>query len=468
MSFLQTSSTVTPNEAILIQQNNVLFQENFTRSQNEQILYTGWRKAEEEKNTLLQTISKLQSQMANMQKKHEEMEKRLPQKKDEENVEYHTDEEELARETEWIRVKNRERKRKRMDTSITPPKNKNENERNISDSQQIVSKKTKLPPPIVVDGIKNFHELHEQLNSIIEGFQIKIINNEVIKINVRDSDSYRLVIKILEEKNLQFHSYENKQDRPIKVIVNKLHHSFKPESIVKELKTRGFKILEATPKLKFKDKKPLDMFMLSFEKDEDINKIYSITDIMHIKVEILPLRKSKLIAQCKRCQAYGHTQRYCVRQPRCVRCPGKHITRECDKPKNVKPKCVHCGDEHPANYRGCFVAKEMQKIRDRQTKKTILPVQPQRAYRQSTNSRREINQKKENDFGTYSQALAGNNGNSKSQQQHHQQQQQQQAQSKFNTDEILQQILDKLTVMENRITDLEHRVRGAIPKQRNG
>ena len=39
----------TANEAILLHQNNVQFQENYKRSQNEQVLYNEWQKAIAEK-----------------------------------------------------------------------------------------------------------------------------------------------------------------------------------------------------------------------------------------------------------------------------------------------------------------------------------------------------------------------------------------------------------------------------------
>lgn len=91
---------------------------------------------------------------------------------------------------------------------------------------------------------------------------------------------------------------------------------------------------------------------------------------MGCKVEIHPLKTSKLIPQCKRCQAYGHTQKYCSKEPRCVKCTGKHLTKDCQKPAGEKPKCVHCGEGHPASYRGCTVAKELQNMKQKNTKKT--------------------------------------------------------------------------------------------------
>ena len=66
---------------------------------------------------------------------------------------------------------------------------------------------------------------------------------------------------------------------------------------------------------------------------------------------------SKLIPQCKKCQAFEHTQKFCAKELRCVKCAGKHLTRECHKAEYQNPKCVNCGEGNPANYRGCIVAK---------------------------------------------------------------------------------------------------------------
>lgn len=126
---------------------------------------------------------------------------------------------------------------------------------------------------------------------------------------------------------------------------------------------------------------------------------------MDIQVEMLPLRKSRLVPQCKRCQAYGHTQKYCAKQPRCVRCTGKHHTKDCNKSKNEQPKCVHCGEAHPANFKGCIVTKEMQKIKNKQIKKTNLPFQPQRNSQEVVNGRTDA--MKSNITKSYSQAVKG-------------------------------------------------------------
>nr|XP_022914621.1 alpha-tocopherol transfer protein-like [Onthophagus taurus] len=52
---------------------------------------------------------------------------------------------------------------------------------------------------------------------------------------------------------------------------------------------------------------------------------------------------------------------------RCVKCAGEHWTNKCTKAKEIPAKCFNCGENHPANYRGCIVIKELQAIRHKKT-----------------------------------------------------------------------------------------------------
>lgn len=108
---------------------------------------------------------------------------------------------------------------------------------------------------------------------MMKGFQTKIIHDNNIKINVEN-----------EVQCYSRYSYENKQNRPIKIMAIDLHHACHPNEITKEMRTRGYKLLEVTRKLKYKTKEPMNMFMLSSRNDEDINKIFNITDIICIRV----------------------------------------------------------------------------------------------------------------------------------------------------------------------------------------
>jgi len=120
--------------------------------------------------------------------------------------------------------------------------------------------------------------------------------------------------------------------------------------------------------------------MLSFDSNEDVNKIHGIRSILGSIIKVEPVKNSPLIPQCKKCQSFGHTKNYCSNTVRCVKCAGKHDTANCTLEKSEPPKCCNCGERHPANYRGCAVAKELQKLRDHR-KKVLNPNANQRRSR---------------------------------------------------------------------------------------
>ena len=471
MAFQLPTALPIPTEAALMQRNNELFQENCVRTNNEQQLFAAWRQVKGENEKIIEEYKKLQFEVNKMREdfkkvmfKNSQLEKILNQPKEEEIIEYFTDEEELAKETEWIRIKEKNKNKKRkMNTSLTPPP------RNKTDDKP----KEKLPPPIIIDGVQNFNALHEKINMAMVGCQFKIVNNNSIKVNVPDGACYRQLITILNETSLQYHSYENKQERPIKVMAKNLHHECNTNKIADDLRRQGFKIIRAVNKLKWKTKEPLNMFMLEFENKENIDKIFQIKNILGIAVTIEAIKNSRLIPQCKNCQAYGHTRHYCAMQARCVKCAGKHPTNECTKPANQKPKCIHCGEPHPANYRGCKVAKELQKIRLNRSKKTSLPPhvnnEQAKANKNANKNGKEIQNKKSSEVNTnvtYAQATKdtkrGNENVPNNQQ--------------YSTIEAsLQMIMKKLSDqekafkrVEERLTVLEYGNKGAIPKSKNG
>jgi hypothetical protein len=68
------------------------------------------------------------------------------------------------------------------------------------------------------------------------------------------------------------------------------------------------------------------------------------------------------MAQCTNCQRYGHNKNYCHLKPRCVKCAGDYLTNQFHKKeKSSDVTCVLCGGNHPANYKGCTIYKDLQK-----------------------------------------------------------------------------------------------------------
>lgn len=312
--------------------------------------------------------------------------------------EYHTDEEELARETNRV-PKKRPSKKRRAGSSpevepITEEKEKEPREKQLR-------AKFRPPPPINVVGIAEYNKLHSLLKgTVTTKFKVTSLRNNAWKINVDDHEDYRSVSQKLNTERIQWYTFEIKSERPHRVIARGLHPSCTKEEVMNDLQDKGFKILDAVNIIKKEKQRTeldkdilvrrgLPLFMLTFDKSDNIDDIYRIKAILNIVVKIEPMsRNLRIIPQCKRCQGFNHTQMYCKKDPRCVKCAGNHLSQDCGVNKETAATCANCKGKHPANYRGCEVAKELQKRRD-----ALLKPQNTKS-KQLTNGKRKTAQEK--------------------------------------------------------------------------
>ncbi|KMQ83939.1 nucleic-acid-binding protein from transposon x-element, partial [Lasius niger] len=273
--------------------------------------------------------------------------------------EFHTDEEELALETDWILKKNRKKNAKKrkaesspeMDNTVItskPSKSGKETVKVIKTKDKEIAKIIK-PPPVILSNITDFNKVQDVMSSQKIKYEIKLLNNKQLSIKVNSADDYRLLTKLINEAKFEWHSYENKATRPCKVIARGLHPNCNVERIQHDLNEQGFNILSVVNIIKKKkenDKVVIDqlpIYMLNFDHSEDIDKIFSITHILNTKVKIEALKKQgEFVPQCKRCQRFEHTQAFCNREPRCVKCAGSHLTTECKLDRKAPPKCSNC------------------------------------------------------------------------------------------------------------------------------
>uniref|UniRef100_A0A2A4JZV6 Pre-C2HC domain-containing protein n=1 Tax=Heliothis virescens TaxID=7102 RepID=A0A2A4JZV6_HELVI len=434
------------------------------KTETEQLLYKYYtdERAQREKlqslvDSLTNQVEVLQQQLNKVQEQQHEAsaKKQIHAEKSSDEVQYETDEEELAKETEWVRQKSW--KKRKLNVSLSPLAEGSKPDEKQNQGEK--TKKTPLPPPIVVENINNYQEFYDLLvaNLTNDSFVAKMMNGERVKINSSNAESYRTIdyrlTSLLLQNNCYWYSYENKQDRPIRVMAKKLHSSCAPKRIIEDLESQGYKIQDAVNKLSWRSKEPLNMFMLSFDKNEDVNRIYNIKTILGCKVDIQPLKTSKLLPQCKRCQAYGHTQKYCSKEPRCVKCTGKHLTRDCTKPTDTKPKCVHCGEAHPASYRGCVVAKELQQLKNKLTKPS--PPTTSQLAKANQGKNRSTSQEVTKNI-SYAQIARGKLP----------QQKQKPQPISSNSEDKLNTILNLLTSFDNRLQKLENSTKTATLKHK--
>jgi hypothetical protein len=135
----------------------------------------------------------------------------------------------------------------------------------------------------------------------------------------------------MREKNIIHHTYQPKQNRAFRVSIKHLHYSANLKEIEQELNMEGYKarnILNARSRL---TKEPVNLFFVDLEPATNNKDIYKIVKIQNKAIEIQAPRKVKGIAQCMRCQQYGHTKSFCNRPYVSVKCGGSHSTQSCKK-----------------------------------------------------------------------------------------------------------------------------------------
>lgn len=237
-----------------------------------------------------------------------------------------------------------------------------EDEANIIQKSQ-AQKESKIPP-IVVNNL-NYNQIKEIFKT-----------NQISKYNIKNcSIGFKLFLntkedhvnlkKILENKNVEFFTYNFAEERPIKMIIKGLPKDMPLDEIYDGLNEQGFskdKIL----KIHVINTNYGGSHLIHFKRNiTTLNEIKQIHYINNVIVKLTPHnRTGSRPTQCRRCLMYGHGTQFCNRKNKCSICGGQHDTTECNKEKPEKPKCVNCGEEHLPQSTDCKKYKEFVLIRE--------------------------------------------------------------------------------------------------------
>lgn len=216
------------------------------------------------------------------------------------------------------------------------------------------------PQPIIIPSVHNINMLFKLLDEVAaDKYEYRTLGINSVKIQPVDIDTYRLIQNKLNNKDIEYNTFQLKKDRSFRVAIRHLHPSTKPDAIAEELKGLGHMVTQLPFNVRHRiTKEPLPLFFVDLVPDANNKDIYELERLQKTVVTVEPIRKKKEVVQCKRCQRYGHTAKYCRRAARCVKCTGDHLTTNCDRTtRDNTVQCVNCNMNHPANYRGCEVYK---------------------------------------------------------------------------------------------------------------
>ena len=190
-------------------------------------------------------------------------------------------------------------------------------------------------------------------------FKVSPSNIKKITIHCHSTDDKKKVINVLNAHSIIHHTFTESEDKP-SIFVLKGYDSDSLLDIKTELKTAGLEpsavsFLYKAPE--GSDRAPL--LLVHFQKDSTSLQVlklkFRVVNYVQVQWEHFDHTKRR-ITQCRRCQAWGHSDTNCMRPIRCGKCAESHSSSECTRPNRsteIPPKCANCKGEHVARFTGC-------------------------------------------------------------------------------------------------------------------
>jgi len=144
-------------------------------------------------------------------------------------------------------------------------------------------------------------------------------------------------------------------------VIKNIHHTTEIALALEEI---GFTVRQVTNIKHKKTKISLPLFFVDLAPESISKEIFNGTSLLNTKIKVEEPHKRCEIPQCQNCQTYSHTKSYCSHSPRCAKCGGPILLELAQNHLTYRPNvCALCDGEHPANYKGCTIYKELQQCR---------------------------------------------------------------------------------------------------------
>jgi PAX-interacting protein 1 len=147
------------------------------------------------------------------------------------------------------------------------------------------------------------------------------------------ADGFRAKVNALrsldESKGVSFRTFSLPEDRCVRLLLKNVGRNTPKEVVREELEILGIRVQgvlqlrsgrrdQETAKAR-----PLTPhFIVSIARGPEVAKVRSLTELCGLRISVETYAGP---LQCKRCQRFGHTQRYCGYAPRCFACGEAHL-----------------------------------------------------------------------------------------------------------------------------------------------
>jgi hypothetical protein len=99
-----------------------------------------------------------------------------------------------------------------------------------NDTEANADKKEKRepkPPPIYIYGVTDYKAMVENLAKAVdeETYFTKTLSNNTVRISTQSPETYRKIMRHIQDEKIVYHMYQIKQDRAYRVLIRDMHHS---------------------------------------------------------------------------------------------------------------------------------------------------------------------------------------------------------------------------------------------------
>lgn len=246
-------------------------------------------------------------------------------------------------------------------TTSNPTKPRKTTQSKSNNNDQSTASKKKTKPITIKIGSKSIEQIKQILNSatLSDIYQIKRVKDGYIQVLTKNLHDKTVLIKYLGDLNadnqeLPFYTYSEKEERSL-LYVLKNYYFQNTNEVLATLKEEKVPATRVT----FLNKSQTNpSYIVHFDKNSEytvhkLNFTHKALNSIIVNWQKFN-KKNKKLSQCRNCQEFGHVARNCGQQYRCVKCVDVHEPGKCTVIKGVsQPKCVNCGEAHPANNKHC-------------------------------------------------------------------------------------------------------------------
>lgn len=222
------------------------------------------------------------------------------------------------------------------------------NSKTIINADSLV-KKAKIPPIILRDKTKWIEVSSKLRQHNINYCKAKTVAKG-IQIYPNTEKDYSNLYKFLKHENFYFHTYELESEKLLKIVIRGVPQELTEENVQIDLEDQGYPVAKVV-RMNGKNNRPAPLILI--EIDRQYKSIYSLAKCCGLDVIVESLRPKAETIQCRRCQMFGHAQKNCNAEYRCLKCADNHSTHLCTKSRTTPAKCANCAGEHVSSSPSC-------------------------------------------------------------------------------------------------------------------